>query len=281
VSTWGGKTSNIFKGVSSYEEALRRIRNKTRDSKKIREEADAITGNGLGFMGFQPKMVSMLVYFIDWENLLKEQFIYPTPADFHNFRFGLALRIIVLNPQPVNIRSTELISKPWRDLTIRYLEARKGQVTPVELADAIWLFSLESCGNSPLTDYHEREDKNGHGMFDEDHLPHSTKPDFMAPRFRERLKRTCLGCSLLDICELGIPAGPYYQRRGDRDVAFGGQLYLADRFPIEWHLPAIPIDYLPQKPEELKHPQIFDDLHEHLVPDRPTEIPDDFFEDKT
>jgi hypothetical protein len=280
VRNWDGKASNIFKGLISYEEALRRIKNKK--TKKEYLEACKIDDRCEGFMGFQPKMVSMLIYFIDWEGLLEVQFIYPTPADFHNFRFGLALRILILNPQPENLRSTEKISKPWRDLTVRYLEARKGKVTPVELADAIWLFSLTLCGNSPLTDYHEREDNNGYGLFSFIDLPHTVKPSFLTQKMRGRLERTCLSCPLIDSCELAIPAGPYYQRREDREVAFGGQLYLWDRFPVEWHLPTFEIDYMPpvlvETNEEL--PQIFDDLHEQRGPKKPTKIPEHLLDKK-
>ncbi len=242
VRNWNGQAKKLFAGLRTYEEALRRIKNKR--TKREWKEACLVDDRGEGFMGFQPKMVSMLLYFIDWEGLLETQFLYPTPADFHNFRFGLALQIIVLDPRPVNLRSTEVLSLPWRKLTLRYLEARRGRVTPVELADAIWLFSLTLCGASPLTDYHERKDKKGLGMFQAEDLPHMSVPDFRAPKYRERLKRTCLSCPLIGSCRLAIPAGPYYQRRGDRAVAFGGQLYLNDRFPIEEHLPTFSVRYL-------------------------------------
>lgn len=242
VRNWDGRASLIFRRLHSYEEALRRIKNKR--TKQEWRHASRIDDRGEGFMGFQPKMVSMLLYFVDWEGLLEKSFTYPTPADFHNFRFGLALRIMLLRPQPEHLRSTEQLSKPWRDLTIRYLEQRKGRVTPVELADAIWLFSLVLCGNSPLTDHHERADKNGSGLFAPEDLVHSSVPALLAPKFRGRLERTCLACPLIDRCELAIPAGPYYQRRGDRAAPFGGQLYLRGRFPVEQHLPLFPVDRL-------------------------------------
>lgn len=272
MRNWEGRASNVFRGMKSYDEALRRIRNKT--NKRDWLEACKVDDRGQGFIGFQPKMVSMWVYFMDWEGLLDKNFLYPTPADFHNFRLGLAHRILVLEPQPENIRSSEKISKPWRELTIRYLEARKGKVSPVELADAIWLFSLVACGNSPLTDYHERNDKNGHGMFSAEYLEHSAKPDFLASKFRGRLERTCLACPLIDTCEIAVPAGPYYQRREDREVAFGGQLYLLDRFPIEHHLPPFAINYLtvPVETTEDEHPQIFAELPEQLPPPKPQSL---------
>lgn len=250
VVYWDGRASLLFSGLTSYDEALRRLKNKL--TKKEIREANCNDNHGHGFMGFQEKMVSMYLYFIDWEGLLETPFIYPTPADFHNFRLALAHRIMKLDPEPAHVRATEKISKPWRDFTVEYLEARKGVVTPVELADAIWLFSLVACGNSPLTDFHEQKDKNGHGMFDMHSLRHEA-PNFLSPKYRERLKRTCLSCPLIDSCELAIPAGPYYQRRGRRETAFGGQLYLQERFLIERHLRAFPVDYMlrtdkPSKP---------------------------------
>lgn len=269
VWNWEGKASNVFRGLRNHEEAMRRIQNKR--TKKELQEANSVDGRGQGFMGFQAKMVSMWLYFMDWEGLLEESFLYPTPADFHNFRLGLAHRILVLEPEPEEIRSAEKISKPWRELTMRYLQSRRGKVTPVQLADAIWLFSLTLCGNSPLTDYHERVDNNGHGMFDPNDLEHSSRPDFLSSRFRSRLQRTCLSCPLIDTCELAIPAGPYYQRRGDRDVPFGGRLYLWDRFPIEHHLPTFEPDYLPLEESEDngEHPQFFAKLPEQLPPLKP------------
>ncbi len=258
VRNWNGRALTIFKGLRTYDEALRRIRNKR--TKREWREACRIDDRGEGFMGFQPKMVSMLLYFIDWEGLLVTRFLYPTPADFHNFRLGLAHRILILSPQPKNLRSTELISEPWRALTLAYLEERSAD--PVELADAIWLFSLVLCGASPLTDYHEPKDKNGRGMFAEGELEHTVIPSFLSPKLRGRLTRTCLACPLIATCKLAIPAGPYYQRRGDRAVAFGGQLYLWKRFPIETHLPTFSVEYLASDKkvsEPDSHPSLFEE----------------------
>lgn len=275
---WDGKASNIFKGMNDWDEAQRRIWNAGHSLKKTTFGKDATTGQYLGFIGFRPKMVSMLVYFIDWEGLLPKRFPYPTPADFHNFRLALAHRVIVLDPEPKNLRNHELISAPWRDLTLRYLKERKAD--PVELADAVWLFSLEMCGNSPLTDWREPSDtaeENGEkvvGLNDEvftiDDLP-----SLLSKRYRQRLRRTCLACPILDTCELAVPAGPYYQRRKDRKEAFGGQLYLLPRFPIERHVEPMQLDYLPTKVTVPEKPNgvIFQELPEQVVPERPTKLP--------
>jgi hypothetical protein len=178
---WSGDPHNLIKGLRTYDEALRRIRNKLR--KREQREAGY---DGLGFRGFQPKMVSMLLYFYDWEGWLKPRFLYPTPADFHNFRLGLNQGGIVVEFEEgdAQLRSSEKISGPWRAVVMEYLRARKAD--PVEVADAIWLFSLVLCGSSPLNQ--ERE------------VPHHW------------LEKTCFRCPIRTGCRFSIPAGPYYKK---------------------------------------------------------------------
>lgn len=273
MRNWDGKPSQIFKGITTFEEAVRRIKNKGSWSRKKRAEANASQNDGLGFMGYKEKMVAMLVYFIDWEGLLPKRFIYPTPADFHNFRLALAHRVIRLDPQPLHLRDHELISAPWRELTMEYMRERKAD--PVELADAVWLFSLELCGNSPLTEWRNKQDvalEDSMGL-DEEIFAIDKRLHLFAPKYRNRIQRTCLACPLLDTCELAIPAGPYYQRRGDREEAFGGQLYLLDRFPVEHHLTPIPFDYLPAKIKSEdkadENKQLLDNLPNQKAPKKP------------
>lgn len=220
VEHWGGNPLNLIKGLRSYDEALRRMRNKGKSKEAIKKAGGP---KYAGFRGFQPKMVSMLLYFYDWEGWLEVPFLYPAPADFHNFRIGLnqgAIRITHANGKP--IRASETISRPWRDAVMAYLRSRKA--TPVEVADAIWLFSLVMCGNSPLTMTMEIE-TNGSGMFDADALQHDLKSEyFRNRRFRKALLNTCLKCPLLDGCKSIIPARRYYRH---------GILEVSPRPPVE------------------------------------------------
>lgn len=225
--TWKADPRLLIKGVADYNEALRRIRNKL-----TKRELQAAGPDGLGFFGFQPKMVSMLLYFYDWEGWIKKRFLYPAPADFHNFRIAIANGGILITPQPKVIRANEKLSKVWRDVLMVYLKARRAD--PVEVADAIWLFSLVMCGNSPLTQF-RTPNKNHSGMFAGEDLPHHEESAVLGARYRSSLLRTCLVCPLLHSCTLAIPAGPYYQR-GDNPQGkgkLGGQLVLRSRFPIE------------------------------------------------
>ena len=247
VRKWNGDPRNIVKGLDNYEEALRRIQNKATASRKVREEADAIYGNGLGFMGFQPKMVSMFIYFMDWDNLLPIKFLYPAPADFHNFRLALSHQALVLDPMPITYRVNEALSVAWRNMMMRYLKDR-GNVTPVELADALWLFSLVLCGESPLTMYKEPqviEGQLGPANDPGDELfPHDkTMMHFSSKRRRNDLKRTCLACPILNTCTLAIPAAPYYQRKDGREGAWGGQLLLQARPVIESTYKPMPVKF--------------------------------------
>ena len=163
VQYWRGDPLMLIKGLRSYDEALRRIRNKT--SKIDQRQAGT---DGAGFRGFQPKMVSMLLYFYDWEGWLEKRFYYPPPADFHNFRLGFNQGAIVLSVWVETVRVSEKISILWRNATMDYLRARKAD--PVVVADAIWLFSLVMCGNSPLN---RTTKTNGSGMFAAKDLPHT------------------------------------------------------------------------------------------------------------
>lgn len=229
---WGGNPLELFKGIGDWDEALRRLRNKRTKRDQVQAGPD-----GRGFMGFQPKMVSMLIYFFDWEGLLDSRFLYPTPADFHNFRLGLTTGGLEVFTDREFVRSAERLSAPWRHAVMAYLRERKAD--PVELADALWLFSLVMCGNSPLTRVRKiKNDPERPIMFSGDALPHRTNDAayYLQPRFRKKLAETCLRCPIMTSCTLAIPERPYYQE---------GQLVLGTRFRVEDHLPTIDPDLPP------------------------------------
>lgn len=212
---WGGQAINLAKNLGDYEEALRRMKNK-RTKRELAEAGE----DGEGFVGFQPKMVSMLLYFFDYERWIKPRFIYPSPADFHNFRLGLATGAIVVEvPEGRDLLFNEKLSAPWRAAVMAYLELKGAD--PAELANALWLYSLVMCGNSPLTetsgdivlDNGDKVKTNHSGMFAAEELPHAEGVQkFLHPKFRKDLEATCLLCPFLDVCEYAIPARPYYSR---------------------------------------------------------------------
>ncbi|MBW4061401.1 hypothetical protein HJC99_02420 [Candidatus Saccharibacteria bacterium] len=127
-----GDPREIFAGVSSYDEACLRIRN---------------AGHGRGFMGFQFKMVSMIIYFLMDEKLI-DFFYFPVPVDFH------VLRVITTNqlvrfediPSNGNVFCDDLLQTA-RGLLESY--ARREHVNPLRLCDALWLLSGNLCNDYP------------------------------------------------------------------------------------------------------------------------------------
>ncbi len=228
VDHWGGNPLNLIKGLSDYDEAQRRIRNK-RTKKELIEAGGA---KYAGFRGFQPKMVSMLIYFYDWEGWLRPRFLFPAPADFHNFRLGLNQGAIILPEGMDTVRGIEPLSRPWRDALMDYLHLRNAD--PVELADCIWMFSLVMCGNSPLNTMKE-EQTNGSGMFDMDTLPHVMN-EGISLTDQQKLKETCLKCPLRSGCRFSIPSRPYYRK---------GNLMLHPRLKVENIYPTYDPDEVP------------------------------------
>lgn len=199
-----GDARNILKNATSYDEAIARIMNKVG---RLEREAG---NNDPGFFGFRHKMVSMFVYFMDWEGFIKKRFPYPSPADIQNFRIGIAsLGIRIERPSPRGIRNHETISAPWREVVLQYIVERKQD--PIDVADVLWLFSNIMCGNSPLTST-LTSDANGTGLFDADSIPPSnTIVQLTKPKYLEALQETCLNCFLLSRCSYVIPAAPYYE----------------------------------------------------------------------
>jgi len=217
VRSWKGNPLNLVKGLTSYTEALRRIRNKL-----TARDITAAGVRGAGFRGFQPKMVSMLLYFYDWEGWLTPRFLYPAPADFHNFRLALNQGALVVPEGTAVLRTMEKLSAPWRAVVMSYLRSRGAD--PVAVSDALWLYSLVMCGNSPLTITQEPR-ANGSGMFQEEDLPHlPANKSLRLARIRRALEKTCLRCPLVTRCRYAIPSQPYYRK---------GQLFLNPRPRVE------------------------------------------------
>ena len=223
---------NLLRGVRNYDEALRRLLNKRSSKRELRVAGYA----GEGLFGHQHKMVSMLVYFFDWEGWLKPRFIYPPPGDIQNFRGALSSGSII--PQGLNsdvIGNYKLIGEPWRRGTMKYIRVRKAD--PRDVADVAWLFGAEMCGNSPLTvskrrprgpKYKKEEKPKVELMFGDEDLPEVTDVrQFLQPKYRKDLEETCLICPILSRCNFAIPAGPYYDE---------GEIVLRPRPRVEDHI---------------------------------------------
>lgn len=187
---WGGEALSITRNLTSYEEAVRRIARKSGNKGSLDAKEE-------GFWGFQHKMVSMLLYFFDWEKLLTPRFAYPSPADFHHYRILIATKAVVVETSNgVPIRFSEKVSRPIRETLMWYLKSRG--VDPIILADALWLFSLLLCGESPATMTKESDEP--------------FHPRLWGEGLRRRFRKTCGRCPFASECEVAIPAKPYYRR---------------------------------------------------------------------
>ena len=204
---YDGLASNILKGVTNYDEATRRLLNKRTKSERL-----AAGFAGEGFYGHQEKMVSMFVYWWDWEDLLNPRFPYPSPSDIQNIRCGIGAQVLVTKGYlGTSNRNRGVLAAAWRKLVMRYVVEHKAG--PREVSDVFWLFGNRMCGNSPLTQTPKDEGVNGSGMFDMEDLPHvDGVRKFLHPRYCGALERTCLICPLLKTCNHVIPARLYYSK---------------------------------------------------------------------
>jgi hypothetical protein len=214
---WDGNPLNLIKGVKTYDEACRRIRNK-----RTKTELEAAGPDGQGFEGFQYKMVSMLLYFYDWEGWLKPRFLYPSPADFHNFRVAFSVSALVAHELEGDTFSIdEDVSYPWREVVMDYMRTRKAD--PVELSDAVWLFSLLLCGNSPFTVTAEVAETT---LIE--YVPSAIEPHPpLSFKRGKALAATCLVCPIERECKMAIPAKPYYRK---------GKFVLRARRPVAGYI---------------------------------------------
>lgn len=190
-----GDPRNIFSDVTDYDQSLELVQNDRR---------------GKGFVGFQEKMTSMIIYYLMDEELI-EPFNFPIPIDLHVMRVSIANQLVTFtqsgNPVPygTNLFSKELPAA-LRDLYLQYAEER--QVNPLRLCDAVWLLSESSCGKhpgnvtiEPLT----RKFRNGRKTYLQ-----PKEVDVSDPTQQKAYGESCAVCPVENTCELNIPGSQYY-----------------------------------------------------------------------
>lgn len=215
---YDGDPRRIFDGVTTYEESQERIQN--RKSK--------------GFLGFQEKMTSMIIYYLMDEGLI-EPFNFPIPVDLHVMRVSIANEMIRFSDsqgQPVpygtNLFHPETTAA-LRGLYLDYAEDRN--VNPLRLCDAVWMLSESSCGRHPGNTTIEplrRKYRNGRNTY---LIPKVV--DVRDPAQQKAYAESCAVCPVQETCEFNIPGTQYY---------VGGNLIIRGRrvrFPTEQvvHLP--------------------------------------------
>ncbi len=211
VLEYDGDPRNIFADIdgsdSSYDTLVGRIKN---DNK------------GGGFMGFREKMVSMITYYLMDAGMV-DAFNFPIPVDLHVMRVSVANGMVAFPDlqYPANVHSEALL-KTLREVYFDY--AKRHDVDPIELCNAVWLLSEALCGNAPgnrVTEPNGRDNREGR----------LTKiiPELVNPNDPAQIKRyqdSCGRCPIEKTCDLNIHGGAMYYAAG-RLAVRGARL----RFP--------------------------------------------------
>lgn len=208
ASGWDGSALAIIKATRNYDDATRFYKNRRKKGDKV---VDIDTRN-LGFWGHQPKMVSMQVYFADWERLYKKRFPYPGPVDWHNIRIFVTLCVLIVTKEDGEppLRFNEELVRPLREGLMRYIKERKAD--PIEVADVNWLFSLLMCGESPLTQTKAEVTFEDAPLFDGLSIDADWKVEQHGTKRKTGLEKTCLVCAFNQECQFAMPARPYYSQ---------------------------------------------------------------------
>jgi hypothetical protein len=202
-----GDPRNMFAGVSTYEESQEIVQN---------------DGKGEGFLGFQEKMTSMIIYYLMDEELI-EPFNFPIPIDLHVMRISIANEFITFPDAPygTNLFTKETLAA-LRKLYADY--SAENDVSPLRLCDAVWMLSESSCGRHPGNTTLEplgREYRNGRSTY---LIPGTVNTRSLSQQ--AAYESSCRVCPLENTCRYNIPGTHYY---------VGGNVIIRgerERFPI-------------------------------------------------
>ncbi|MBQ69692.1 hypothetical protein CL689_06500 [Candidatus Saccharibacteria bacterium] len=188
---YDGDPRRIFDDVRDYETSQQRIQN---------------DGKGNGFLGFQEKMTSMIIYYLADDELI-EPFNFPIPVDLHVMRVSIANKMVQFPDAPfgTNLFTKETLAT-LRQLYYRYAVERG--VNPLRLCDAVWLLSESSCGRHPGNTTIEplrRQHRNGRSTY---LIPKVV--DERDPAQRKAYAESCAVCPVQETCEYNIPGTQYY-----------------------------------------------------------------------
>ncbi len=195
MHAYGDDPRNIFNGVTTYEQSQELIQNK----------------KGKGFVGFQEKMTSMIIYYLMDEELIAP-FNFPIPVDLHVMRVSIANEMVGFfdsrgDPAPfgTNLFTKETLSA-LRSLYLEYAQDR--DVNALRLCDAVWMLSESSCGRHPGNTTIEplgRHVRNGRNTY---LIPKAV--DVHSPGQQKAYSESCAICPIQQTCEFNIPGTQYY-----------------------------------------------------------------------
>ncbi|MDE1875158.1 MAG: hypothetical protein KGH68_03785, partial [Patescibacteria group bacterium] len=209
---WGGDPRRFMDDRPDFGTLVRRIKSRRADRKSFLGEHDRE-----GFMYFREKMVAMLAYFLMDADLVP-MFYAPVPVDFHVLRVLIASEVI-----RVRGKSTEeTIGVDFMRTTVLQLarEATEGycrshRVSPIALADSLWLLSRTLCRRNPgnsgyVTDSRKDPNWKGRRRF---HGPKWSVEELAMPGKVESFRRSCGLCPLNGsngTCAFNVVSGAYY-----------------------------------------------------------------------
>jgi N-glycosylase/DNA lyase len=215
---YGSNPINIFEGVSDYETALARVKNDK---------------TGGGFIGFQEKMVSMLLYYLMDEKMI-EYFDFPLPVDLHVLRITIANNLLQFEGyDPEENLLTDELRIIARRLYHQYA-VEKG-INTIKLCNALWLLSESLCGqqagNITLEPEGRKKRKGRKTLL----VPQPIIPS--SKQQRAAYQKSCGMCPVESTCQWNVPGKSLYVhgglgRRGERPKVLAADLEEAE-FPIK------------------------------------------------
>jgi hypothetical protein len=198
VERWQGDPRRIFDGVTAYEEAAARIRNKKTGRRTPPKSPYD------GFLGFQEKMVSMLIYFFMDVELL-DRWHFPLPIDFQVLRVLFEHEIVRVEGQANGNHYLPETLAEARALTLWY--AQEHNMNPLRFCDALWCFSRAMCEQNPGNKTNGRV-RYAQGMGRR--TPIRSAPVTWSQSQVRAYERSCGRCPVESTCRWNIPSGPYY-----------------------------------------------------------------------
>ncbi len=213
IRYWEGSPVKLFEGVGTYEEACLRIRNK-------RIKNNRLDNSSAGFLGFQEKMVSMLIYFLLDAGFV-DQFHFPPPVDFHVLRIMFSHEILILEENE-NGHNYKKVTDRVREILSNYII--KYNASPLKMCEAMWVISRTLCEQHPgnksnIGDYKARRTEVS-----------PIKITWNRAQVNSYF-RTCASCPIEGTCKYNIPSANYYRHgrimiRGERQKPPQGFLVL-------------------------------------------------------
>lgn len=201
VADYGGDVRNVFaEARGSWRQLYRLLIN---------------TKHG-GFMGYGPKMASMLAFFFMRNNVVP-YFMVPPQVDFHVMRVfwsnNLVLVFNQLDQEVQVLRSHEInrFGDAVRTELEHYLLHTRKEWTGV--SEALWVLSRTLCSDCPSNSMSRNKEEK---IF--------RKPVRWTKNQVDKYKRSCGVCPIESHCTQAIPSMFYYDRKEKKLVVYGPRL---------------------------------------------------------